>query len=124
MVLLALFLAGIAIRSKPHSSLGPQVTLSRVNSIGIGQGEADVVAKLGAVVERRKRSDGSEVLEFARQTCAREHPTVSVVMRDGGVAAVFVEVQRLWGADEDTLYLRTAERVVVLPELKNWLPGP
>ncbi len=84
--------------------------------------EGTVTSLLGSPLQRRSRSDGSEVWEFHRTIRAREFPTVSVVLRDHQVTAVFVEVERFWGIDEDTLYLLTADQYFLLPEIHRWVP--
>ena len=104
------------------ADLAPGLTLAALRQVKLGMTEGAVTSLLGPPLQRRSRSDGSEVWEFHRTIRAREYPTVSVVLRDHQVNAVFVEVERFWGIDEDTLYLLTPQQYFLLPEIHRWVP--
>jgi hypothetical protein len=104
------------------SELSPRVTIAGIRGIQVQMSELEVTAVLGQPLDRKLRADGTEVLEFHRAPRAMEYPTVSVVLKEHRVTAVFVEVERFWGVDEDTIYLRTADQYFALPELSRWLP--
>ncbi|NOK10329.1 hypothetical protein [Corallococcus exercitus] len=126
---LGLVLAGTAlfyaVLGAPWSGrqLAPGLSAEKVRSVALGMSEEEVMQRLGMPLAREERRSGRLHWDYAKPVSkVRQYPQVFVSFEAGRVSAVGVELKTFWGADEEVLYLRTAERIIERPDLEDALP--